>query len=373
MKFKPAFNIIKGTATEFGEDNVLRLSAALAYYAIFSIGPLLAIVVGLAGLAFGNEHVRHQIHQSLQGMLGENSAKTIDSMMAARSHSKSLLTTILGIIALLFGAAGVFGQLQDSLNTIWEVKAKPGGGIWGLARQRFLSFSMVLGVGFLLLVSLALSTALSAFAGMLNNAIPMGEFVAHAVNFIVSFGVITVLFAMIFKYLPDVKIPWSKVWIGAIATALLFTIGKYLLGLYLGRQSTSSAYGAAGSVIVILMWVYYASVILFFGAEFTQVYARRTGAKIVQSKYAVPVTEDERAEQGIPKDKTGAKKTQPHPGHEEHLPAGAAAFAARPAGKPISQDAFDVAWVTFATGCIVGALLRIKPVRKAVDMYTKNA
>jgi membrane protein len=373
MKIKPAFNIIKGTATEFGEDNVLRLSAALAYYAIFSIGPLLAIVVGLAGLAFGNEHVRHQIHQSLQGMLGESSAKTIDSMMAARSHSKSLLTTILGVIALLFGAAGVFGQLQDSLNTIWEVKAKPGGGIWGLVRQRFLSFSMVLGVGFLLLVSLALSAALSAFAGMLNNMIPMGDFVAHAVNFIVSFGVITVLFAMIFKYLPDVKIPWSKVWIGANATAFLFTIGKFLLGLYLGRQSTSSAYGAAGSVIVILLWVYYASVILFFGAEFTQVYARRTGAKIVPSKYAVPVTDEERAEQGIPKDKTGAKKPQPLAGHEEHLPAGAPAFAARTPGEPISQDAFDVAWVTFATGCVVGALLRIKPVRKAVDMYTKNA
>ncbi len=374
MKIKSAVNIVKGTATEFGEDNVLRLSAALAYYAIFSIGPLLAIVVGLAGLAFGNDHVRHQIHQSLQGMLGENSAKTIDSMMAARSHSKSLITTIIGIVALLFGAAGVFGQLQDSLNTIWEVKAKPGAGIWGLVRQRVLSFSMILGVGFLLLVSLALSTALSAFAGTLNNMIPMGNLVAHAVDFIVSFGVVTALFAMIFKYMPDVKIPWSKVWIGAIVTALLFTAGKYLLGLYLGRASTSSAYGAAGSVIVILMWVYYASVILFAGAEFTQVYAKQTGAKIVPDKYAVPVTEEERAEQGIPKDKTGSKKPQAHPKPQEHVPVGAPALAARTtAGNNLSKDAFDVAWVTFATGCIVGALLRIKPVRKAVDLYTKHA
>src|SRR4051812_34870425 len=137
MKIKTHFNIIKGTISEFGEDNVLRLSAALAYYAIFSIGPLLAIVVGLAGLAFGNDHVRQQIHQSLQGMLGENSAKTVDSMMAARSHSTSLITTIIGVIALLFGAAGVFGQLQDSLNTIWEVKSKPGAGIWELIRKRF--------------------------------------------------------------------------------------------------------------------------------------------------------------------------------------------------------------------------------------------
>jgi len=374
MKIKSAFNIIKGTAAEFGEDNVLRLSAALAYYAIFSIGPLLAIVVGLAGLAFGNEHVSHQIHQSLQGMLGENSAKTIDSMMTARSHSKSLLTTIIGVVALLFGAAGVFGQLQDSLNTIWEVKAKPGAGIWGLVRQRFLSFSMILGIGFLLLVSLALSTALGALAGMLNNMIPMGDLVAHAIDFIVSFGVVTLLFAMIFKYLPDVRIPWSKVWIGAIVTALLFTLGKYLLGLYLGRASTSSAYGAAGSVIVILMWVYYASVIVLAGAEFTQVYAKRTGAKIVPDKYAVPVTKEERAEEGIPKDKTDAKKPQAHPKPGEHLPAGAPAFAARTTSgkRPISEDAFDVAWVTFATGCIVGALLRIRPVRKAVDRYTRQ-
>jgi len=208
---------------------------------------------------------------------------------------------------------------------------------------------------------------------MLNNSIPMGNLVGHAVDFIVSFGVITLLFAMIFKYLPDVKIPWSKVWIGAIVTALLFTLGKFLLGLYLGRQSTSSAYGAAGSVIVILMWVYYASVILLFGAEFTQVYAKATGAKIVPSKYAVPVKEDERAEQGIPKDQPGAKKPQAQPKPGEHLPAGAPVFAARAPGKPISQDAFDVAWVTFATGCIVGALLRIRPVRKAVDMYTRQS
>jgi membrane protein len=369
---KKYFNIVKGTVSEFGEANVLRLSAALAYYAIFSIGPLLAIGVGLAGLAFGNDQVRQQIHHSLQGMLGENSAKTIDSMMAARSHSTSLVTTIIGIVALLFGAAGVFGQLQDSLNTIWEVKAKPGAGIGELLRKRFLSFSMVLGVGFLLLVSLALSTGLAAFADMLNQRIPMGDVVAHAVDFIVSFGVITALFAMIFKYLPDVKIPWSKVWIGAIATALLFTLGKYLLGLYLGRQSTSSAYGAAGSVIVILMWVYYASVILFAGAEFTQVYAKATGAKIVPSKHAVPVTNEERAEQGIPKDKTDAKKPSAQSGAEEPLPAGAPVVTAV-SGKSTHSDAFDVAWVTFATGCLVGALLRIKPVRKAGDMYTRRA
>jgi membrane protein len=373
MNMKSAAGIGKGTIKEFGEDNVLRLSAALAYYAIFSIGPLLAIIVGLAGLAFGNDSVRQQIHHSLQGMLGEGSAKTIDSMMTARSHGTSLVTTIVGIVALLFGAAGVFGQLQDSLNTIWEVKSKPGAGIWTLLRKRFLSFSMVLGVGFLLLVSLALSTALAAFTNSLNNMIPMGETVGHIVDFVVSFGVVTVLFAMIFKFLPDVKIPWSKVWVGAIGTALLFTLGKFLLGLYLGKQSTSSAYGAAGSVIVILMWVYYASVILFFGAEFTQVYARRTGAKIVPKKFAVPVSAEERAQEGIPKDKAGAKRPQPV-GEPHGVGVGLEAVVVRSTSeKPVSDEVLDVAWITFATGCIVGALLRIKPVRKAVDLYTKHA
>lgn len=370
MNVKKAVNILKCTTSEFGEDNVLRLSAALAYYAIFSIGPLLAIVVGLAGLAFGNDSVRQHIHESLKGMLGENSARMIDSMMAARSHASSLITTIIGLVALLFGAAGVFGQLQDSLNTIWEVKAKPGGGVWAFVRNRFLSFSMVLGVGFLLLVSLALSTALAAFSGELNRLIPMGDVIGHIVDFVVSFGVVTVLFAMIFKFLPDVKIPWGKVWVGAIGTALLFTLGKFLLGLYLGRQSTSSAYGAAGSVIVILMWIYYASVILFFGAEFTQVYARQTGAKIVPKKYAVPVTEEERAEEGIPKDKSLAPKRNsgskyPHapglsPGPVIHSP-----------GRVLSENAVETVWLLFAAGVVAGALLKFKPLRKAVRLYSK--
>ena len=162
MSIKSSWRIIKGTFSEFGEDNVLRLSAALAYYAIFSIGPLLAISIGLVGLAFGSEHVREQIHQQLQGMLGENSAKTIDTMIAARGRGTSLLTTIVGAVALIVGASGVFGQLQDSLNTIWEVKAKPGSGIWSFIRARLLSLSMVLGTGFLLLVSMVLTTFLTA-------------------------------------------------------------------------------------------------------------------------------------------------------------------------------------------------------------------
>ena len=300
MNLKKTWPILKNTFSEFGEDKVLRLSAAMAYYAMFSIGPLLIIAMGLAGFAFGHDAVRQQIQEQLRGMLGEGAAKTIDSMMSAQKHGASFIATLVGLVALLFGAAGLFGQLQDSLNTIWGVKSKPGAGIWGFIRARFLSFSMVLGTGFLLLVSMALTTFLSAATGSLGNKLPMPEAAAHILNFVVSFALISVLFAMIFKFLPDVRIPFSNVWVGAVGTALLFTAGKYLLALYLGRASTASPYGAAGSVIIILMWVYYASVILLFGAEFTQVYARQTGAKIVPTKYAVDVTQEARAEQGTP-------------------------------------------------------------------------
>src|SRR4029077_15765969 len=255
MSPKKFWLILKGAFAEFSEHNVLRLSAALAYYSIFSIGPLLAIVVGLAGIAFGHEHVRHQIEGQLRSMLGPNSAKTIESMMSAQKYGTSLITTIVGVVAVLIGAGGVFGQLQDALNTIWEVKAKPGTGLWRFIRNRFLSFTMVLGTGFLLLVSTALTTFLTATAGTIGSRLPFSEALIHVLNFIISFGVVTLLFAMIFKYLPDVKIPFRKVWVGAIGTAFLFTVGKYALSLYLGRASTSSTFGAAGSVIIILMWV----------------------------------------------------------------------------------------------------------------------
>lgn len=303
MNFRKIWAIAKGTFSEFAEDNVLRLSAALAYYAIFSIGPLLVIVVGLTGLALGHETVRHEVQNGLQSLIGQDSAKTIESMMAARKPGTSLITTMIGLTALLLGAGGVFGQLQDSLNTIWEVKSKPGAGILGFLRKRFVSFSMVFGTGFLLLVSLALTTFISAATNSVAHRFPLSEFLSHALNFIVSFSVVSALFAMIFKYLPDVRIPFRTVWIGAAGTALLFTVGKYFLALYLGRQSTASPYGAAGSVIVILMWVYYASIILLLGAEFTQVYAKQTGAKIAPTEFAVPTTDEKRAEQGIPHQK----------------------------------------------------------------------
>jgi len=259
-------------------------------------------------------------------------------------------------VALLFGATGVFGQLQDSLNTIWGVKSKPGRGLLAFLRARFLSLSMVLGIGFLLLISMALSTFLTAVTKSMGSALPVPPAIMHGLNFALSFALITLLFAMIFKFLPDVKVPLRKVWVGAIGTALLFTVGKELLALYLGRASTTSAYGAAGSVIVVLMWVYYASVILFFGAEFTQVYARQTGARILPSEFAEPVTSEERAEQGM----------------ASHAPGPARASTGarvRTPGLVVHKNPWQFAGMMLAAGFAGGALLRLQLLRKAVKAY----
>jgi membrane protein len=210
-----------------------------------------------------------------------------------------VISTVLGAIVLLVGASGVFGELQDSLNTIWEVTPKPGRGIWGFLRDRFFSFTMVLGVGFLLLVSLVVSAGLAAAGKVLSGALPGGEALWSGINFVVSFGIITTLFAFIYKVVPDVTVRWSDVWVGAAVTALLFTLGKIGIGLYLGKSTVASAYGAAASVVVITVWVYYSAQILFLGAEFTQVYARTFGSRIEPSKNAIPITQEARAQQGL--------------------------------------------------------------------------
>lgn len=398
MNPKKLWRALKRSLKQFGEDKVLRLAASLAYYAMFSIGPLLVIAVGVAGLAMGKEQVRHEVQQQLQSMLGANSAKTLESMMTAQKHGTSLITTIVGIVALLFGAGGVFGQLQDALNTIWEVESKPGTGIWGLLRQRFLSLTMVLGTGFLLLVSMALTTFLSSGMGALGDKLPMSEGIAHALNFIVSFGVISLLFAMIFKYLPDVKVPFRVVWFGALLTAFLFTIGKYGLAFYLGRASTTSTYGAAGSVIVIMMWVYYASIILLFGVEFTHAYARVTGTEVVPNKYAVPITEEQRAQQGMePEKKAGgkaawkkARQREPLPGKigadgsREKPAAVAAAMVAEHERRVAHQtEAVGTDWlkayrpkeyvpVLLAAGLLGGLLFRNRLLRRGVQMLAES-
>lgn len=368
MSIKKIWSILKCTFTEFSEDNVMRLSAALAYYAMFSIGPLLVIAVGLAGLAFGHQSVRREIEQQLQSMLGPNAANTIDSMMSSQTRQGGIITTILGLVALLFGAGGVFGALQDSLNTIWEVKPKPNLGIRGLIRARFLSLSMVLGTGFLLLVSMAFTTFLSAAAGSIGGKLGISEVLVHIANFVASFGIIALLFAMIFKYLPDVKVPFRKVWVGAILTAFLFTIGKYGLAMYLGRASTTSSYGMAGSVIIILMWVYYASVILFFGAEFTQVYAKQTGTRVVPKKYAEPVTAEERAQQGIPHEGSPAPQRRPAPKRAEPLRQPAPQLVTP--GTVMRRRPWQFVSLMLMAGFAGGALLKFKSLRKVLRLYT---
>jgi membrane protein len=273
-------------------DQAPTLGAALAYYTIFSLAPLLVITISIAGLAFGREAAEGQIFDQLRGLLGEESGRAMQVIVqnASQEPKTGVLATIIGFALLLFGASGVFGQLQTSLNAIWGVQPKPGRGILGIIHDRILSFGFILVVGFLLLVSLLLTAAIS-FAGQRFGEMIVGmEALVQLLNTILSLAVITLLFAMMFKFLPDAKIAWRDVWIGAFITALLFTIGKFALGVYLGRSGVASSYGAAGSLIVLLLWVYYSSQIVFFGAEFTQVYANRFGSHVSPANNAIAVS-----------------------------------------------------------------------------------
>lgn len=301
MKLRAIRDGAKEVAKEFSQDRVLRLAAATAYYAAFSIGPLLVLVVALAGLIFGEQSVRHEVQRQVQQFVGPQSAKMIASMMEARQKGGSLLAAVIGGAALVFGASGVFGQLQDSLNTIWGVAARPGKSLGPFLRDRFFSMAMVLGIGFLLLVSMVLSTLVNAFARFVGNLASVASWLFPLFNEVTSFIVVSLLFALIFKVLPDVRIRWRAVWLGAVGTAVLFTAGKFLLGLYLAHETVTSAYGAGSAFIVILLYVYYSSLVLFVGAEVTQVYARHSGDYILPNKYAVQITDAQRAEQGIPR------------------------------------------------------------------------
>jgi len=350
--------------------------------------------------------VKRQVTQELQNMVGGKSAHLVETMMSAQKHGGSLIATIVGGAGLILGAAGVFGQLQDALNTIWEVKSKPGTGIWGFIRQRFLSMAMVLGLGFLLLVSMALSAFVNAFAGYISAMISMPKWVPPTFNFVIMFGVITVLFAAIFKVLPDVKVKWRHVWIGAVVTSLLFVLGKFALGLYLGRAGATSAYGAGAAFVLILLYIYYSSVILFFGAEFTQVYAR--AHEVVQpTKYAVAMNEGERAQEGMVagnrqkpqgERRAGGKEQQsPQPAH------GAPAYATKASPTPvlaktsttesmhkkstvkaepmrmrvprtppveqIKNQPWSFVGLALTMGLAAGAMVRIKTLRKALKAY----
>ena len=290
--FSNSFGLLKQTFSEWLEDKAPQLGAALAYYTVFSLAPLVLVLLAIVGLIFRNDPggAWNKITEQMSYFLDKSAVEVVQNIaQKAGQPNKSLLATIIGILLALFGASGVFGQLQDALNTIWGVKAKPAGGVWGFLHSRFLSFAMVGGVCFLLLVSLTLESMLKAFSHYIQGVLPGGIVIAMAVYWIFDLAVIILLFAIIFKFLPDAKIQWRDVWIGAAMTAIFFTIGKWALGLYLGSGSAASAYGAASSLITLLLWVYYSSQILLFGAEFTQVYASQAGRGIAPDEDAIRV------------------------------------------------------------------------------------
>ena len=285
-----AFSQLKQTFQEWLQDKASQLGATLAYYTVFSLAPLVLVLLAIIGVIFRDDPAGawDKITEQMGYFLDPSAVQVVQSIAQKASQpGKSTLATLIGVTLALFGATGVFGQLQDALNTIWGVKAKPGRGVWGFLRSRFLSFAMVAGICFLLLVSLAIEALLKGFSHYVQSVLPGGIVIALTIYVVFDFAVVVLLFAMIFKFLPDVEIQWRDVWIGAVMTAILFGIGKWLLGFYLGSGAAGSAYGAASSLITLLLWVYYSSQILLFGAEFTQVYASRAGRGLKPAKYAV--------------------------------------------------------------------------------------
>ena len=280
--------LFRDAALRWVNHKAARLGAALAYYSVFSIGPLMLIAIAVAGLFFGAEAVRGQVSGQLTGLLGESGAKAVETMLAGASHrQEGILATVIGIITLLFGATGVVVQLKDALNSVWEAETPARSGVWGFVRSYIVSLAGVLGLGFLLLISLLLTAALSAGANVFAPFLP--EVFLHIFSFLIGFTVSSLLFAMMFKWLPDTEIGWRDVWLGGIVTAALFEIGKFLIGFYIGKQGLELTFGAASSIVVLLVWVYYSAQIVLYGAEFTYVYATRYGSK----RGSEPVTRKE--------------------------------------------------------------------------------
>ena len=256
------------------------MSAALAYYTIFSIAPLLIIAVAIAGLAFGAEAAQGGIADQIQGLIGRDGANAIQTMIqSAHKPAHGVIGSLVGVFALFLGASGVFCEMQDALNNIWRVNTDASAGLLNFIKERFLSFGMVLGIGFLLLVSLLLSALLAAITKYLGGFLPVASTLLESLDFFLSLFSITVLLAVIFKFLPETRVAWNDVWIGAALTSLLFTGGKFLIGLYIGKIVSASAYGAAGSLVILVAWIYYSALLLYFGAEFTRVYAQTLGSQ----------------------------------------------------------------------------------------------
>jgi membrane protein len=301
---KQFWKVILATFSGFSDDNGLKFSASLAYYTVFSLAPLLILIISLTGLFFGPDAATGRLYPEIQSYVGAKAAVQIQEMIKGLEFSgKTGIAVVISVVTLLIGASSIFLEIQDSLNTIWRVKAKPKRGWVKMLQNRFLSFSLIISLGFLLIASLAVNFVISALSDRITRFLPaVTELVMKGVNLFITFVVISVLFGIIFKFLPDVKIKWKDVRSGAMFTAILFIIGQYVISLYIGYTAQQSTYGAAGSLIVILVWIYYTSAILYIGAEFTQVYAEAIGSHIEPAEYAVHVqqTEIERTVDKLP-------------------------------------------------------------------------
>lgn len=294
---RAVYELLRDTVNSWLDDYAPSMGAALAYYTVFSIAPLLLIVISVAGVVFGPDAARGEVVAQLQGLLGPDGAKTIETMLLAVSKpAASALTAVLGVFVLLVGATTVFAELQSALDRIWRVpERRKTSGILELLRARLLSFGMILGIGFLLVVSLLLSAAISALGRLWGPLFGAEEAIGHVLDTVVSLVLVTLVFAMIYKIMPRAKVRWPDVWLGAAVTSLLFTLGKFLIGLYIGKSGIANGYGAAGSLVVLLLWVYYSAQIFLLGAEFTWHYARRFGSRrdeAAAERAAVPGTKE---------------------------------------------------------------------------------
>jgi len=281
MQIKSFFSLAKKAVMAWIDDYAPSMGAAIAFYTVFSLAPLVIIVLAVAGFFWGQEAVQGQLMGQIGGLLGQDGAQAIEGVVSSSAQEKDqgIIATISSVIVLAVGATTVFAELQSALDRIWEVPAsEKKSGIWNMIRSRLLSFGLVLSLAFLLLVSLVVSTALAALGSWVGGLMPGWETVLQILNLVVSFAILTVLFAMIFKFMPQVHVAWRDVWVGALLTALLFVIGKYLIGLYVGKSSVASSYAAAGSLVIVLLWVYYAAQVFLLGAEFTWVYATEHGS-----------------------------------------------------------------------------------------------
>jgi len=375
LNVKEVWSLTRESVSQWSDDYAASMGAALAYYTIFSIAPLLVIAIAVAGFFFGADAARGEIFGQLSGLIGDKGAGTIEAAVnSANQTGGGTFAVIAGIITLLLGATTVFGELQSDLDRIWDTPKPEHAGVWGLIRSRLLSFGMVLGIGFLLLVSLVLSAALSAIGKFWSGWFPGWEIVLQIVNFVVSFVVVTGLFAMIYKFLPRCDIGWSDVWVGAAVTSLLFSIGKLLIGLYLGKSSVASSFGAAGSLVIVLLWVYYSAQIFLLGAEFTRTYSYRHGSRQGDAK---PVksgkpTLQSQGETSKAHGAGGARPAASQPGaadrdgqrrrdsEDRHAPGVPAAFGAVPPARPHAEGFAKLrvaAGIAAALGLVAGEVL----------------